>query len=324
MKEFLFLIMLFSSKIIVAQFEHLEPSENIYSLFKEELKYNKTIKRKLLNIDSEPPKTILVITPPFDPEISLQSFNLGGEFYFILNEAKRSIWPTKTFKNVGVSRTKIFTDFESFTLFNYLYEVATNNTAQYKDRALTIDGTRYFFYSNNFNGGSGMTHSPHSSTPVGKLVLINKRIIDSLKNTKSESYTFSPLLKSQIIESINELNKKEIVFNENTFHYYYTYHYIKSQKSPDKYLRISLNILDKNNLIYEVFFDCKLSSSHFNQVNEYLVPDFNTDFIMYNLNLDEQVTVYSILDTLNSLVNINLNNGLDILEQIGIDTQHYR
>jgi len=170
---------IFSVTKIVAQSDHLEPANSVFTILDNQFKYYSQVRNILFKDLDDNPEFRFLVMPSFSPENVLNiGLNHDTKKYFIsYHIGNENIWYSENKEKIKVTKRKKEISQESVELIKELYKIAISK-AKYIDKSyIGLDGETYYFSINDHGQKTGITWSPTEGTIMKELVLIGKELI---------------------------------------------------------------------------------------------------------------------------------------------------
>jgi hypothetical protein len=215
---------IFSGTKIVAQSDHLEPANSVFTILDFQFEYYSQVRNILFKDLEDNPEFRFLVMPSFSPENVLNiGLNHDTKKYFIsYHIGDESIWYSKNKEKIKVSKRKKEISQESVELIKELYKIAISKTkyiekeyiskyiekeyiSKYIEKEyIRLDGETYYFSINDHGQKTGITWSPTEGTIMAELVLIGNELI-KMTEEKESLVSINPELKSRIENLIEKI-----------------------------------------------------------------------------------------------------------------------
>lgn len=198
----LILSFLYNSKMS-GQENHLEPLEDIFSVYNYKFEYYSIVREKLYKNLSDSPEIRFLTMPSFSGENVLQiDFDKKTQKYYIqYNAAKKNIWYSEEKRKVEIMTFKKEIDKKSVELVTNLFKKVILGVRYREKEGFARDGTNYYFMVWDFGIKGGKIWSPDKDSNMGELVEIGNQLIEFCKTEELD-------LNNDIIHRITQLNQK--------------------------------------------------------------------------------------------------------------------
>jgi len=188
---------IFSGMKIVAQSDHLEPANSVFTILDYQFEYYSQVRNILFKDLDDNPEFRFLVMPSFSPENVL---NIGMNHdtkkhfisYHIVNE---NIWYSENKEKIKVIKRKKEISQESVELIKELYKIAISKAKYIEKEHIGVDGKTcytikkdgetYYFSINDQGQKTGITWSPTEGTLMAELVLIGNELIKMTEEKES-------------------------------------------------------------------------------------------------------------------------------------------
>ena len=181
------LTILFSGTKIVAQSDHLEPANSVFTILDYQFEYYSQVRNILFKDLDDNPEFRSLVMPSFSPENVLNiGLNHDTKKYFVsYHIGNESIWYSENKEKIKVIKRKKEISQESVELIKELYKIAISKTKYIEKDYIELDGETYYFSINDHGQKTGITWSPTKGTIMAELVLIGNELIKMTEEKKS-------------------------------------------------------------------------------------------------------------------------------------------
>lgn len=194
----------------VAQPDHLEPVESIFSLYDYQFEYYSRVRKILFEKLSDRSEVSLLIMPSFSPEkvFDIEYDREQANYFLVYHVGGKMIWNNKDWEKTIVYEYKKEIDKESVDLIRALFKAAISGTRFAKSGISGLDGEYYYFSYFEQGLRSGTTWSPVPGSKLDRLVRIGFELIGLAKND-DDTAIVDYKLKTKIKDLINEFNNAQ-------------------------------------------------------------------------------------------------------------------
>jgi hypothetical protein len=188
---------IFSGTKIVAQSDHLEPANSIFTILDYQFEYYSQVRNILFKDLDDNPVFRFFVMPSFSPENVLNiGMNHDTKKHFIsYHVGNENIWYSENKEKIKVIKRKKEISQESVELIKELYKIAISK-AKYIEKehigadgktyyTIKKDGETYYFSINDQGQKTGITWSPTEGTLMAELVLIGNELIKMTEEKES-------------------------------------------------------------------------------------------------------------------------------------------
>jgi len=203
----IFVLIAFSWNTVLAQNEHLEPANGLFSLYDFQFEYYSQVRTVLFKGLDDSPEIRFLVMPSFSPENVLDiEYNREIEKYYIIYRiCDKMIWYNDTWAKTKIVEYKKEIAKESVELIKDLFGTAILNAKFPEDDIMGVDGADYYFTINKYGLKTATIWSPDKGTKMAKLVKIGYDLIDLAKND-DKIIELSEELKKDIVNLMNDFN----------------------------------------------------------------------------------------------------------------------
>jgi hypothetical protein len=197
---------IFSGTKIVAQSDHLEPANSVFTILDNQFEYYSQVRNILFKDLDDNPEFRFLVMPSFSPEHVLNiELNYDTKKYFIsYHIGSESIWYSENKEKIKVIKRKKEITQESVELIKELYKIAISQTKFIQKDFIGLDGETYYFSINDHGQKTGITWSPPKGTIMAELVLIGNELI-KMTEEKESLVSINPELKTRIENLIKKV-----------------------------------------------------------------------------------------------------------------------
>ena len=214
------MFLLLSVNEVIAQLDHLEPSDNIFNLGNRQFEYYSKVRQVLYDGLTDSPEIRYLILPSFFPEsvLEIEYDKKKNESFLVYHIGEKMIWHNNDWSNIKIFKYKKIITNENAELIKSLFENAIldakytevpkrRDTDSVEVHLVMVDGESYYFsYFERYRGliRSGHVLSPKKGTRMSRLVEIGNQLIElSMNNNSVVALSYD--LKAEILNLTKDL-----------------------------------------------------------------------------------------------------------------------